>query len=52
MRVAQNADMGVMKDHMLLIWNNLDTEFQRDIPEPDVIIDYNRFLELIDKRKY
>ena len=52
MRAAQNADMGVMKDHMLLIWNGLDTEFQRDIPEPDAATDYNRFLESLDKRKY
>lgn len=52
MRAAQNADMGVMKDHMLLIWNGLDTEFQRDIPEPDANTDYNRFLESLDKRKY
>ena len=52
MRAAQNADMGVMKDHMLLIWNGLDTEFQRDIPEPEAATDYNRFLESLDKRKY
>lgn len=52
MRAAQNADMGVMKDHILLIWNGLDTEFQRDIPEPDANSDYNRFLESLDKRKY
>lgn len=52
MRAAQNADMGVMKDHMLLIWNGLDTEFQRDIPEPDATTDYNQFLESLDKRKY
>ena len=52
MRAAQNADMGVMKDHILLIWNGLDTEFQRDIPEPDAATDYNRFLESLDKRKY
>lgn len=52
MRAAQNADMGVMKDHILLIWNGLDTEFQRDIPEPDTNTDYNKFLESLDKRKY
>ena len=52
LRAAQNADMGVMKDHMLLIWNGLDLEFQRDIPEPDGTTDYNRFLESLDKRKY
>ena len=52
LRAAQNADMGIMKDHMLLIWNGLDMEFQRDIPEPDGSTDYNRFLESLDKRKY
>lgn len=52
MRAAQTAEMGAMKDHILLIWNGLDTEFQRDIPEPDAATDYNRFLESFDKRKY
>ena len=52
MRAAQNADMGVRKDHILLIWNGLDSEFQRDIPEPDATTDYDRFLEALDKRKY
>ena len=52
MRAAQNADMGTMKDHMLLIWNDLDSEFQRDIPKPEAVIDYNRFLKSLNKRKY
>ena len=52
MRVAQNADMRVMKDYMLLIQNNLDTKFQRDILELDAITNYNRFLKSINKRKY
>ena len=52
MRAAQNAEMGTIKDHVLLIWNSLDSEFQRDIPEPDGNTDYNKFLESLDKRKY
>lgn len=51
MRAAQNAEMGTAKDHILLIWNGLDSEFQRDIPEPEGN-DYNRFLDSLDKRKY
>lgn len=51
MRAAQNAEMGTAKDHILLIWNGLDSEFQRDIPEPEGD-DYNKFLDLLDKRKY
>ena len=52
LRAAQNAELGTLKDHMLLIWNGLDMEFQRDIPEPDAKTDYNRFLESLDYRKY
>ena len=52
MRATQNANINVIKNHMLFIWNGLDFEFQRDISKSDVIIDYNRFLKSIDKRKY
>ena len=52
LRSAQNAELGTMKDHILLIWNGLDLEFQRDIPEPAGDTDYNRFLESLDARKY
>ena len=41
-----------MKDYLLLIWNKLDIEFQRDILESDANSNYNKFLELLDKRKY
>ena len=52
MRVAQNTDIRIIKDYILLIWNNLNTKFQRDISELDIITNYNRFLESINKRKY
>ena len=41
-----------MKDYILLIWNSLDTKFQRNILEPDANTNYNRFLKLLNKRKY
>ena len=52
LRAGQTAELGTIKDHMLLIWNGLDFEFQRDIPEPDSRTDYNHFLESLDRRKY
>ena len=52
MRAIQNTDMKIMKDHMLLIWNNLNFEFQRDILEPKTVTNYNRFLKSLNKRKY
>ena len=51
-KAAQNAEMGTTKDHILMVWQNLDMEFQRDIPEPGQEIDYNAFLESIDRRKH
>ena len=52
MRATQNTDMGIIKDHMLLIWNGLNFEFQRDISEPKAVTNYNRFLKSLNKRKY
>ena len=51
-KAAQNAEIGTLKDHVMIVWQNLDMEFQRDIPEPGHDVDLDAFLKSLDSRKY
>ena len=51
-RAAKTAELGGTPDHLLLIWNGLDLEFQRDIDEPTQATTQNSFLQELDKRKH
>ena len=48
-RAIETAELGDAADHLLVVWNGLDVEFQRDIDEPDKITTLNVFF---DKRKH
>ena len=48
-RAIETAELGDAADHLLVVWNGLDVEFQRDIDEPDKITTLNVFFY---KRKH
>ena len=42
-RAVKTAELGDATDHLLVVWNGLNVEFQRDIDEPDKFITLNGF---------
>lgn len=52
LRAAKTAELGDTADHLLVIWNGLELEFQRDIDEPTKQTSLNTFLQSLDKRKH
>ena len=45
-------NIDIIKDYILLIQNSLDSKFQYNISKLDKSINYNKFLESLNKRKY
>ena len=52
LRAAKTAELGDLPHQLLIIWNALDLDFQRDIPEPSATTSLNTFLESLDARKH
>ena len=42
-RAVKTAELGDATDHLLVVWNGLDVEFQSDIDEPNKITTLNVF---------
>ena len=48
-RAIKTTELGDTADHLLIVWNGLNVEFQRDIREPDKITTLNVFFFLINE---
>ena len=49
-RTIKTTELDDTVDHLLIVWNSLNVEFQRDIDEPNKITTLNVFF--FDKRKH
>ena len=52
LRVSKSAEIGSTANHIFLIYNGLDVEFQRDLPLPNVATDLDIFLRSLDDHKH
>ena len=50
-RAAKSAELGTTAHIMMLIYNGLDLEFQRDLPTPSLTTLFEQFLQQLDDRK-
>ena len=51
-RTIKTAELNETSDHLLIIWNGFDIEFQHHIEKPNKITTLNVYFQLFDRRKH
>ena len=51
-RAVKTAELNETSDHLLIVWNGSDVEFQKHIEKPNKISTLIAFFRSFDKRKH
>ena len=51
-RTVKTIELGDTSDHLLMVWNGFDVEFQQHIEEPSKVTTFNVFPQSFDRRKH